>query len=138
MKQIFIMLACVLTLSACQSNNIEAGEACGRASVFFVPPKTQDLYMTSIDQIDGSNVVTKGAYKLAPGKHSFKVYEKITDSRLSVVGNKRGYSKVLVVEIEANKRYNLAAKFIPEKSYSKKNEYWEPVVWQVTDEPCEG
>lgn len=136
MKQIVILLACLVGLSACQTNNSPPGEACGRVSVFFVPPKTQDLYTASIEQIDGSNVVEKGAYVLTPGKHSFKMYEQISDSRLGVGGNNRGYSKVLEVEVEANKRYHLAAKFIPEKRYSKQNEYWEPVVWQVTDEAC--
>lgn len=132
-SSIFMML---MVLVACQSTGDGVTGPCGSVSVFQVPPETQDLYRAQIDRIDDRNVVGKGVFSLEPGSHTFKVYEQIDDPRLGVPGGDRGYSKQFTVDVEEGKRYHLAAKFILDKRFSKKNEYWEPVIWKVTDEGC--
>ncbi|RCU49554.1 hypothetical protein DU002_11600 [Corallincola holothuriorum] len=136
MKYLILLLASLTSLVACKSNDLPEGAECGRVSIFMKPPEPQGLYPVQIDRIDDRAVVKSGAYVLEPGVYLVKTYEIITDPRLKLPGRDRGTSKRIEIKVEANKRYHVAAKFIPEKRYSKRNEYWEPVVWQVTDEPC--
>lgn len=117
-------------------NNAESS-ACGRVSVFFTPPETRDFYPAFINSIDGDNVrVRNPNFKLNVGEHVIGVHELIADRS---VRRSSGIDpeKQLKITIEANKTYYIAAHFIREKRLSRQNaEYWEPVVWKVTDSNC--
>jgi hypothetical protein len=137
MKRIFTFLFCLLTISGCVSNNSVANQACGKVSVFFETPEVKDIYPAEIASIDGRNVVAKGAYSLSEGKHTLKIYEKISDPRLQVPAIHRGFSQLLEINVLANRRYNIGAQFIADKRFSLENDYWQPVVWQELEERCE-
>lgn len=111
--------------------------ACGRVSVFFTPPETRDFYPAFVNSIDGDNVrVRNPNFKLSVGEHVIGVHELIADRSLRR-SSSLDAEKQLTITIEANKTYYIAAHFIREKRFSRQDaEYWEPVVWKVTDSNC--
>jgi len=111
-------------------------ETCGMVSTFFEGAETQNIFSARIGAVDGKTTLMEDQeHKLAPGKHELKIYEFIDAPELRVKARQRGYFKTLTVEIEANKRYHVGAKFNDKKPYDR-NEFWEPVVWNVTDVEC--
>lgn len=112
--------------------------ACGRISVFFTPPVTADLYPAFINTIDGDNVRVKNpSFKLASSTYQVGIHELIDDSSLRRGGGSAA-EKILDLTIEPNKTYHIAAKFIREKRIKTFNdEYWEPVIWKVTEQTCQ-
>ncbi|NQD37113.1 hypothetical protein HPT27_08755 [Permianibacter sp. IMCC34836] len=110
---------------------------CGAVSTFFDGPETRDIYEARIGAIDSSNTLLENReHRLAPGKHELRIYEFIDAPELKVPARHRGYGKVLTVEVEANKVYRVGAKFNAKKPFDR-NEFWEPVIWQVSDKNCE-
>lgn len=111
--------------------------ACGLVSTFAHPPETRDLYPARIDAINGKNLVKRDQFPLKPGTYTFKVYEHITAPELMVRPRQRGYSKPLVLSVEAGKTYAVAARFVRDRKTDAKA-FWEPVVWEVHDSqaPC--
>jgi hypothetical protein len=109
--------------------------ACGRVSVFFKPPRSQQLHNVFINQIDDNNVNRRDAsFKLAPGKHTIFLHELIDDPFFTRRSRTIQKAKPLDIEVKANTTYYLAAKFIKEKrNKERKGEYWEPVVWKVLE-----
>src|SRR5690606_5146921 len=48
-------------------------------------------------------------------------------------------AKALVIEVAADTRYQVGARLLPDRLDAAgihSNSYWEPVVWEVTPEPC--
>lgn len=111
-------------------------QSCGAVSVSMKPPATRDLFDASIAQVDGNNIIERPIVRVAPGKHTFKVYEHIEDPRLAVGPNARGRGKLIEIEVEANMRYHIAAKFVPEQRFTNFTRYWEPVVWKTSVSEC--
>lgn len=114
-----------------------ASGACGTVSTFFRPPETRYLYPAAVARIDERNVFEEQKeYRLAPGTYTLKVYEEIVARELRVHPRNRGYSKPLSVTVEAGKVYRIGAKFNHRQPFDR-DEYWEPVVWEVKDRPCQ-
>lgn len=111
-------------------------DSCGMVSTFFEGPETQHIYSARIGAVDDRNTLMEDQeHKLTPGKHQLRVYEFIDAPELKVKARQRGFSKMLTVEIEANKRYHIGARYNDKKPYDR-HEFWEPVVWDVTDVDC--
>ena len=110
---------------------------CGRVSVFFTPPQTRDLYPAYVNSIDGEGVLrSKDTFRLSPGDHQIMLHELITDYRLRR-GPGMELAKPITIHVEPDTIYYLAAKFLPAKRFKLfKEEYWEPVVWQVQHREC--
>lgn len=116
---------------------VSFADACGRVSTFFEGPVTKHVYEARIGVIDSNNVLLETPeHRLTPGKHELRIYEFIDAPELKVPARHRGYGKVLTLEVEANKVYRIGARFNHLKPFDR-NEFWEPVVWQVSDQPCE-
>lgn len=116
----------------------ENQQQCGRLSVFFTPPAAADLHPALINSVAGDNVrIQNPTIKLAAQEYRIGVHELIQDPS---VRRGRGIApeKYLTLTIEPNKTYHIAAKFIPAKRFKYINaEYWEPVVWKVTEQNCQ-
>ena len=131
-----IRLSAVLLSAMVLSTGAVAGEACGVISTFFDGPETKNIYEARVGVVDGKNqLLEKREHKVAAGSHEIKVYEQIDAPELRVDGRHRGYGRVLKIEVEANKVYRIGAQFRSEKRFDR-NEFWEPVVWQVADKEC--
>lgn len=113
--------------------------SCGFVSVFFSPPQTKDLYPSYINKIDDrSTIKSRHSFKLSAATHKVYVHELINDPSLKRKRRGINKSKLLELTIEPNKTYHIAAKFDRNKKSRRfKEEYWEPVVWKVTDNKCE-
>ncbi|WP_417361964.1 PDZ domain-containing protein [Gallaecimonas pentaromativorans] len=111
---------------------------CGRVSVFFTPPQARDLYPAYVNSIDGKGVLrTIDSFELSPGRHTIALHELITDYRLSHRGMGMENAKLLTIDVEPNKVYYMAAKFLPENRFKTyKSQFWEPVMWRVADKAC--
>lgn len=109
---------------------------CGRLSVF-LQPNLNDHYPVRIHSINGELYKSLNPNLVLPvGEHIIGVIELINHA-----GLKRSSSvareKLLSVVIEANKKYHLGAHFIDSQRYERVNQnYWEPVVWKVTEQSC--
>lgn len=115
---------------------VVSAETCGAVSTFFEGPETRHVYEARIGAIDTRNVLLEDReHRLAPGKHELRIYEFIDAPELKVPARHRGYGKVLTLEVEANKVYRIGARFNQQKPFDR-NEFWEPVIWQVTDKTC--
>lgn len=113
-----------------------AGQECGYVSTFFRGSETRDLYEARVGTIDQKNqLLEQSEHRLPVGIHELKIYELIDAPELSVDNRHRGYGKSLRVEIQPNKVYFIGAKFNSLKRFDR-NLFWEPVVWQVSDQAC--
>jgi len=119
---------------------------CGEISVFFSPPKPKRYFASSIFNIDGNNVnADKKTHKLKPGKHIVSMFnhdgqlEKSTEAKHSRKSSgHRQSGKSFEIDIKPGITFHLAAEFISDKRYKKRNqEYWKPAVWKVTESPCQ-
>lgn len=110
---------------------------CGRLTVFFTPPETADLYPAFVNTIDGENVrVRNPNFKLAVGRHQIGLHELIDNPSIRR-GQAIDAEKIIEIDVEPNKKYHLAAHFIREKRFERRDAgYWEPVVWRVTEQTC--
>lgn len=123
-------------------NNVTAAEAlegCGRISVFFTPPEAKELYPAYVNKIDNKSVLrTRETFKRASGKHTVYIHELIPAREIGRHSNGLQRAKPLEITIEPNKTYYIAAKFHRSKRFNqRKAEYWEPIVWKVSDVSCE-
>ena len=111
--------------------------SCGTVSTFFDGPQTQHVYEARIGAIDGKNSLLESReHRLLPGKHELRIYEFIDAPELKVPARHRGYGKLLTLEVEANKVYRVGSRYNHQKPFDR-NEFWEPVIWQVSDKTCE-
>ena len=116
----------------------DSESSCGEISVFFSPPATRKLYPAYINGIDGKGVNRmKKTFRLKPGKYQVKVHELINSTLLTRRSRALQRAKTLEIEVKANVRYDLAAKFISEKKFSLRDEFWEPVIWREKEQQCE-
>ena len=117
----------------------QASNACGLVSVYKMPPETKRIYQAAINTIDGVPVSSVNhTFQLTPGKHKIRVIENITDSYFTRRRGEMLNYKVIEIEVEANKKYYLGAKYNRKhKSKLKTGEYWDPIVWKTRDADCE-
>lgn len=135
MKRFWSAAMAAVVVAGCSVSGMDSGEPCGVVSVFSNPPQTQDLYQVTIARVDQRTVVKHHSIQLAPGKHVIKLNDQITDPRLTVKGRYRD-AQEFEIEVEANKKYHLAARFFPDKRYTNRGDYWAPEIWKVTDHSC--
>jgi hypothetical protein len=130
-----VLRAVILILLA--APGLASAASCGAVSTFFDGPETKHLHQARVGVIDNNNTLLEiSEHRLPPGKHELRVYEFIDAPELKVPARHRGYGKVLTVEVEANKVYRIGARFNHLKPFDR-NDFWEPVVWQVADKTCE-
>ncbi len=123
-----------IALGGCASS--EPLQSCGWVYSVGVTPVGRDIHPLTVDAVDGDGVVAREMRPLAPGSHELKVYEQIKDSRLAVNARNRGESQILKVEVAEGQIYYLGAQFLPDKRYSARNDYWQPVVWKQEARAC--
>ncbi len=114
-------------------------KVCGRISKFFRPPESRDYYPVGINQINGKTIIRgREIVRLSPGKHVIKLNEYIIPRGLKIRRPIRIKGKLIEIDVEPNKTYHLAAKFDSSKRLKSKDEqYWEPIIWKVSDRSCE-
>jgi hypothetical protein len=114
-------------------------QTCGEISVLVKPPETQRMYFGYIHAVDGQQVFgEQHTFRLAPGGYEIALHELISDPWLRRTSGIQK-AKLLLLNVERGKRYDLAAKFLVEKRGERHDEgYWEPVVWRITDIKCKG
>lgn len=118
---------------ACHANDAD----CGMISIFESGSVTIDLFPADIDAINGENQTHRTEFPVRAGTYELKVYERIYSPDVMVSPRRRGFSKKLVVDVQAGKRYEVGAQFNRDKKTNPK-EFWDPVVWKVGDlkAPC--
>lgn len=119
---------------------------CGYISTSAKPPLSEDLYPADIRRIDGEDTPKRALnrYRLTAGSHAISVQEQIGStprgySKLRKLGNREValIYKVIKVDIEAGKSYQIGARLRPDRLDPKQpHAYWEPVVWRTSDEDC--
>ena len=116
----------------------ENKQACGRVSIFILPPSTKNLYRATVSKVDDDNSKRdRNSFKLPLGKHTVYIHELINDPDFTRRGKSLRKAKSLEINVEENVTYHLAAKFIRSKRLSTyKGKYWEPVVWKTTEVTC--
>jgi hypothetical protein len=119
-----------------QVGNVADADGCGRLSVF-LQPHLIDYYPAQITSINGEDYKSLNPNVVLPvGEHVIGVVELIND-RNSLRGRLLPREKLISVVVEADKKYHLGAHYIRENRYQKlKQEWWEPVVWKVTEHAC--
>ncbi|MGA8278401.1 MAG: PDZ domain-containing protein [Rhodanobacteraceae bacterium] len=130
--------------SASQSSKGDPASAigCGRISVFDVAPRQRHLHAATLIAIDGQLPGPSGtkSFRIAAGSHTLKVAERIESRYLSFndrLRNAASNYKTLTVDVEPNTTYFLAARLNVDKRTDWKNgEYWDPVIWQQSQESC--
>ena len=117
---------------------VEQKNSCGVLAVYDKTPQTKSIFHAGINSIDGKTVNTNSrSFALSPGKHIIKVIENIVDPRFTRRRGEMMNYKFIEINIEANKKYSLGAKYIRKnRSKLKTGEYWDPVVWKVTEKAC--
>ena len=126
----------IATDNDAEQTRIELDEtSCGKVSVFFKPPFTQNLHYAYITQINERNVNTnRESFRLPPGKHMVYLHELIEDSMFTRRSRSLQQAKTLEIDVEADTTYYLAAKFIRENRSEQRNGgYWQPVVWKTRE-----
>ena len=120
-----------------ESQEVQSNQ-CGIVAVYKNPPSTKNVHFASINSIDGQIITSGGAvFALSPGKHIVKVIENIRENSLTRRRGEAKNFKFIEVNIEANKKYNIGAKYIRKnRSKLSTGEYWQPVVWSTSDENC--
>ena len=111
---------------------------CGIVVLYKKPPSTKNIHFATVNSVDGQ-ITNSGSkvFALSPGKHIIKVIEKITENSLTRRRGEAKNFKFIEVNIEANKKYNIGAKYIRKnRSKLSTGEYWQPVVWATSDESC--
>jgi len=121
-----------------ESNNEKTSELCGQVSVFFRPPEAKNIYPASISKIDDdSRKRNRSTFRVPVGKHTIYLHEYIDDPIFPIRRKMLQRAKPIEINVEANKTYYLGASFIRSKRLkTAKQEYWEPVVWRVSDQNC--
>ena len=132
MKTAFIAFALLLG-SAAQA------ASCGWVSDFDIAPRARDLYEAKIISIDGQPPGTslQRKYRVSPGRHEVVVAERIEKPDLGLNARfRRDRHHTLIVDVQPNQRYCIAAKFKQESRLDTRGGYWEPQVWQARSAPC--
>jgi len=131
-----LSLLTILCLVGC-SSSLDSRDQCGTVSSFLAPQPEHDLYRAVVTHLDGKPVISQPNYRLKVGKHRFVLAELIDSPDLNVSLAAHG-TKVLIVNVEANTRYHLAAKFKRDKRYrGNERNFWQPVVVEQEAYECQ-
>ena len=134
-----LKLSCLLLISllaGCASQP-DASDECGTVSSFLAPEPEQGVYRAVVTHLDGKPVISQPNYRLVVGEHRFTLAELIDAPELEVSLAART-TKELIVNVKANTRYHLAAKFNRDKVYKANDSgFWQPEVWQQESFECE-
>ncbi|MFT5790250.1 MAG: hypothetical protein ACI8SJ_002379 [Shewanella sp.] len=123
-------------LSGCASQ-LDSSNQCGTVSSFLAPEPELGIYRAVVTHLDGKAVISQPNYRLSIGEHRFTLAELIDSPDLKVSLASRT-PKDLIVVVEANTRYHLAAKFNEDQVYRGKDSgFWQPEVWQQEFYECE-
>lgn len=144
LKSIIVILVTLLPIghsvaeTANSANTESVDNSCGIITLYNQPPKTKNIHLVSINSIDGVTVTTNSqVFTLTSGKHLIKVIEKIKENSLTRRRGEAMNYKFIEIDIQANKKYALGAKFIRKnRSKLSTGEYWEPVVWKQNESDC--
>ncbi|QYJ85141.1 hypothetical protein K0I73_13045 [Shewanella mesophila] len=131
-----VLLIALFILSGCASGPDE-GNTCGTVSGYLLPDSDEGLYRVVVTHLNGKAVISRPNYQLSPGQYEFTLAELIDSPRLKVKLAAR-QTKTLSVEVRADQRYHLAAKFNQDQIYrGLDSDYWQPVVWKQEADQCE-
>ncbi|WP_338592315.1 hypothetical protein VXM60_06135 [Shewanella khirikhana] len=136
MRALVLGLAAVAVLGGCASQ-VDTSRQCGWVSGYQDPPENERLYRAIVTHLNGTPVISRPNYQLAPGNYEFTLVELIdaVDLRVAPEAHQK---KTLKVDVAANTRYHFAARFKDDKRYFGKDaDFWEPVIWQTEAAECE-
>ncbi|AZG37103.1 MULTISPECIES: hypothetical protein [Shewanella] len=134
--RVLVVAVAALALNGCASSPDEMVQ-CGTVSSYLAPDNSANLYRVVVTHLDDVAVISRPNYLLSPGEHKFTVAELINSPELKVLLSARKV-KVFTVNVAADQRYHIGAKFNTDKIYIGQNSlYWQPVVWQTESHQCE-
>jgi hypothetical protein len=119
--------------------------SCARVSTFDSAPRAQQLFAAVLIAVDGRLPGPSGAqsWRIQPGKRVLKVAEAIEPNRFTPLqnrerdGRRADRYKTLEIDAEPGITYRLAVRFHSDRrNPMRSGEYWEPVVWKQSSEPC--
>ncbi|QYJ76409.1 MULTISPECIES: hypothetical protein [Shewanella] len=130
-----LILSLSAGLTACASN-VEDVNQCGWVSGYQDPPEAERLYRAVVTDVNGTPVISRPNYQLAPGRYEFSLVELIDAPDLKVTPDAH-QRKTLTIEVAAGMRYHFAARYKDDRRYFGNNpDFWEPVIWQSEAAEC--
>jgi hypothetical protein len=109
---------------------------CGTVAAYLAPEPKLGQYRVVVTHLDSNPVISRPTYELVPGRYQFTMVELIDSSQLNVSLAARK-AKTLVVDVEADTLYHLAARFNTDKIYlGVDDNYWQPVVAAKESKTC--
>lgn len=121
---------------------------CGFVSVFYFPPRSRELFPTAVRaagdidfRIERSR--RTDVVKVDTGLQNIELSEQISLhrvrwSRSDLWERKKQLTQILKLNVEPNKVYHLASRYIEDPATrTDPAQYWQPVVWKVTDRKCD-
>lgn len=123
-------------------------EGCGFISVFYFPPRSRELFPTAIRAVSKTDFRTEpfrstDVVKIDSGLQLVELSEQISLprarwSRSDIWERRKQQTQILPLNVEPNKVYHLASRYIDNPDERPEpSQYWEPVVWKVTDRQCD-
>lgn len=131
-RQLGICVILISILLGCTTTPEQKVE-CGMASFYMPIPKDKDLYRFVVTHLDGESTLSKPIFYLTSGQHIFTGMELIDSPLLDVPISARTPKK-LIINVNLDHEYHIAAKFIPH--YASDDAYWTPVVWKENKKIC--
>ncbi|MBD8527957.1 PDZ domain-containing protein [Pseudomarimonas arenosa] len=136
----------IATTAASSGGGAGDGSSCARVSTFDVSPRTQELHRAVLIAIDGElpGPLSAATFRITPGKHVLKVAEAIDGYEFTPVQLRQRNRQMLDVRYkelelvaEPGITYRLAAKLHRDQRHQiYSGNYWEPVIWKESPEPC--
>jgi hypothetical protein len=109
---------------------------CGTVAAYLAPEPQLANYRVVVTHLDSNAVISRPTYQLVPGRYQFTMVELIDSTQLKVSLAARK-AKTLVVDVEADMLYHLAARFNTDKIYLGADEdYWQPVIAGEESKTC--
>lgn len=138
-KSYIIMLISVLALmtNGCKRMNpvpeAKPGEACGTVSSQFQGPEALDIFKARITKINDIGTIRgRERFILPVGTYNLQLFEQINGISVDR-GRNQNTGMNIQLEVEAGKLYRVGAKFLPENRLKSRTNYWQPIVWEVTN-----
>jgi hypothetical protein len=124
-----------LLLQGCASSANDMLQ-CGTVAAYLAPEPQLGHYRVVVTHLDSNAVISRPTYQLVPGRYQFKMVELIDSSQLKVSLSARK-AKTLVVDVQADTLYHLAARFNTDKIYLGVDEnYWTPIIAAEESKTC--
>ena len=128
----------------------EMTTGCGFLSVFYSPPvpNNEEIYparIQAVDNEDFSDQLNLGAtdvIKVPAGMRTIELQERIVSHRIrrhraDVREQRKQLPQTIQLHVEPNKVYHFVSRyFFDFDARVDPKQYWEPVVWRVTDRQC--